>query len=72
MDQIRKSRGLGFLEAVCFDHETANEFSDRVLRLKQAMTARGDINQAGFEILGTLEQQMINVTVTQTNATTAS
>ena len=72
MDQIRKSRGLGFLEAVSFDHETANEFSDLVLRLKQAMTACGDINQAGFEILGTLEQQMINVTVTQTNATTAS
>ena len=55
-----------------FDHETANEFPDLVLRLKQAMTAFGDINQAGFEILGTLEQQMINVTVTQTNATTAS
>ena len=68
-DQIRKGRGVGLLETVNFDHETTKEFSDPILRLKQAMIARGDINQAGFEILQTLEQQMVNATVTEANIT---
>jgi len=72
IDQIRKGRGVGLLETVSFDHQTGKEFADPILRLKQAMIARGDINQAGFEILQTLEQQMINTIVTETNATLAT
>ena len=68
IDHIRKGRGVGFLEAVSFDHRTADEISDPILRLKQAMVARGDINQAGFEILETLEKQMANATVVKSLA----
>jgi TPP-dependent pyruvate/acetoin dehydrogenase alpha subunit len=68
IDRIRKGRGVGFLEAVSFDHQTADKTSDPILRLKQAMIARGDINQAGFEILETLEMQMVNAAVTNSQA----
>jgi hypothetical protein len=68
IDRIRKGRGVGFLEAVSFDHQTADETSDPILRLKKAMIARGDINQAGFEILETLEKQMVKATVTNSHA----
>lgn len=70
-DRIRKGRGIGFLEAVRFDHDLTNEFSDPIARLKQAMIARGDINHASFEILQTLEKQIINATVTNSQAVPA-
>ncbi|NKB19739.1 MAG: hypothetical protein GKS01_04255 [Alphaproteobacteria bacterium] len=69
IDRTRKGRGVGFLEAVTFDNDMDLEISDPITRLKQAMVARGDINHAGFEILETLEKQMVSTAEIKASAT---
>ena len=68
IDRIRKHHGVGILEAAIFHQENDPGISTSISRLKEAMITRGDINQAGFEIFESLEQQIINTAMTNVGA----
>ncbi len=64
IDRIRKCHGIGILETAIFRQKNDPDISTSIMWLKEAMIARGDINDAGFEIFESLEQQIVNTAMT--------